>query len=111
MNEQPMSVRMQRVADWLKANLEGHITIAEAAAIAVMSERNLLRRFRAEIGISPSEYLMNARLVRAQEMLLQTGLPADSIARRCGLTDGTRLSRLFRERIGSTPTEYRRSAR
>ncbi len=106
-----MSVRMQRVADWLKANLEGHITIAEAAAIAVMSERNLLRRFRAEIGISPSEYLMNARLVRAQEMLLQTGLPADSIARRCGLTDGTRLSRLFRERIGSTPTEYRRSAR
>jgi AraC family transcriptional regulator len=108
MNEWPIRARMRHVAQWLEANLAEPVTIAQAAALAVMSERNFLRRFREEFGVAPREYLMTARLTRAREMLHSTGLPADSIARRCGLRDGGHFSRLFKLRYGATPIQCRK---
>jgi transcriptional regulator GlxA family with amidase domain len=40
-------------------------------------------------------------------MLRDTDLPVDKIARRCGMGDGNRLGRLFKERYGMSPTQFR----
>jgi transcriptional regulator GlxA family with amidase domain len=72
-----------------------------------MSQRTLLRNFQAYIGASPSEYLQRVRLERACELLAETSLPADKVARRVGLTNGDRLGKLFRRCVGRSPTEYR----
>jgi transcriptional regulator GlxA family with amidase domain len=76
-----------------------------------MSERSYLRHFRAEMGIKPSEHLRRTRVELASSLLAQSDLPVDKIARRCGLTSGECLARLFRQVVQLSPTEYRSRAR
>ena len=71
-------------ARWIRENYVRPISIADAARVAAMSERNFLRRFKAQIGLTPSEYLLRARLDASCMLLAATDLPVDKIARRCG---------------------------
>jgi transcriptional regulator GlxA family with amidase domain len=103
--------RVQKAGQWLRENCKRSISIAQAAEVAGMSERNFLRRFKVETGVTPSEYLLNARFEITCHLLKKTTLPVDKIARRCGLGSGERLSRVFRRRMSLTPTEYRAAHR
>jgi transcriptional regulator GlxA family with amidase domain len=102
-----VSHRIQAAARFLETNSNRPISINEAAQIASMSERNLLRRFKLEMGVTPSDYLLHVRLDMCCRLLAETSLPADKIARRCGLGDGGRLSKIFRKQLGTTPSDYR----
>jgi transcriptional regulator GlxA family with amidase domain len=95
----------------LEANGDRPIVIDEAAQVAAMSERNFLRRFKIEMGVTPSDYLLYVRLNMSCRLLIETSLPVDKIARRSGIGSGGRLSKLFRKYLGKTPTEYRSSKR
>jgi len=99
--------KVRRGARWLAANCTRAITIDDAAAEVAMSRRNFLRRFKLEMGSTPSEFLLRARLGMASRLLSQTGLPVDKIARRCALGNGDNLAKIFRKRWSMSPTEYR----
>lgn len=101
------SERILESARWIEENGGKSVAIADAAQIAAMSERNFLRRFKIEIGVTPSEYLMYSRLELCCQLLVETDLPVEKIARRCGLSGGGSLSKLFRKHFSLTPTEYR----
>ncbi|RKR31674.1 helix-turn-helix domain-containing protein [Paraburkholderia sp. BL17N1] len=94
-------------ARWLDANVDRPISIDDAAQVAAMSERNFLRRFKSEIGMTPSDYLLRARLNMSCRMLVESSLPVDKVARRCGIGSGGQLSKLFRKYLATTPTDYR----
>lgn len=94
-------------AGWIKENFSKSISISDAAEVAAMSNRNYLRRFKAEFGVTPQQYLMNVRFELICRLLIESDLPVDKIARRCGMGNGDRLGRLFRRRYGMSPTAYR----
>jgi transcriptional regulator GlxA family with amidase domain len=98
-------------AQWIARNCHKSISVTVAAQTAGMSERSFLRHFRAEMGIKPSEHLRRARVEMAAAMLEASDLPVDKIARRCGLTSGEGLARLFRQVVQVSPTEYRSRVR
>jgi AraC-like DNA-binding protein len=98
-------------AKWLAANCDRLISVADAARAVAMSKRNFLRRFREEMGVTPSEYLLCARLNRTCQLLKETDLPIDKIARRSGMGSGARLAKVFRKRLDMSPTIYRARAR
>ncbi|TFE36394.1 helix-turn-helix domain-containing protein [Paraburkholderia dipogonis] len=102
-----VSEKIMASARWLEANVERPISIDDAAQVAVMSERNFLRRFKSEIGTTPSDYLLRARLNLSCRMLLESRLPVDKIARRCGIGSGAQLAKLFRKYLATTPSDYR----
>lgn len=102
-----ISDKIQASAQWLEANGARPISIDDAAQIAAMSERNFLRRFKSEMGVTPSDYLLYVRLDMSCRLLAKTNLPVDKIARRCGIGSGGRLAKLFRKHLLTTPTEYR----
>lgn len=106
-----VSERIQASARWLEANGDRPITIDDAAQVAAMSERNFLRRFKIEMGVTPSDYLLYVRIDMCCRLLAETDLPVDKVARRCGLCSGGRLSKLFRKHLSTTPTEYRANMR
>jgi transcriptional regulator GlxA family with amidase domain len=54
---------------------------------------------------------LGVRLEKASAMLAETDLPVDKIARRSGLGSGGRLTKLFRQHLSMSPTEYRLSER
>lgn len=101
------SAQIESSIDWLKTNAIRAITMEDAARAALMSTRNYLRRFKLETGMTPSGYLLRVRMELCCRLLANTALPVDKVARRCGVGSGGRLSRLFIQHLGCTPTEYR----
>ncbi len=103
--------KINAAARWIRENYGRPISIAEAAQVAAMSERSFLRRFKSQIGLTPSEYLLRARLDASCLLLVATDLPVDKIARRCGVGSGDGLAKIFRKRLSISPTEYRVAGR
>jgi transcriptional regulator GlxA family with amidase domain len=103
--------KIRAAARWLQDNCERPISIADAAQVAAMSERNFLRRFKLELGVTPSDYLLQARLAITCSLLIDSELPVDKIARRSGMGNGDRLAKIFRKRMMVSPTEFRMQSR
>ena len=102
-----VSEKIRSSARWLEMNGERAIKIDDVAKVVSMSSRNFLRRFKTEMGVTPSDYLLFVRLDMCCRLLAESDLPVDKVARRCGIGSGGRLSKLFRRYLGTTPTEYR----
>jgi transcriptional regulator GlxA family with amidase domain len=107
LNARTTTEKIQESARWIKENYSKAISVAQAAEAAAMSKRNYLRRFKCEFGMTPLEYLIRTRFEIVCTLLMDTDLPIDKIARRCGMGDGNRLGRLFRQRYGVSPMHFR----
>ncbi|MEX3917423.1 MULTISPECIES: GlxA family transcriptional regulator [Paraburkholderia] len=103
--------KVRASARWLKENCNRPISVSDAVNISAMSERNFLRCFKQEIGVTPSEYLLQARLDLTSRMLAETDFSIDRIAKSCGWTNGDRLAKIFRRRFSLTPSEFRQRER
>lgn len=99
--------RIKATIKWLNENYGSRVSVNKMAEHALMSERNFLRRFKAEVGLSPHEYLCRIRLEVARQLLVNTALPVDKIARHCGLFNGNHLRKHFVKHFDMTPGEYR----
>jgi DNA-binding response OmpR family regulator len=82
---------------------------AIASALAV-SERNLQRKLKALVGLSPGEYLRGYRLQRAMERLLAGERPGD-VAAAVGFASQAYFSTCFRVQYGFAPSEARARAK
>ncbi len=71
------------------------------------SERTLTRRFRAEVGLSPKQWLLQARLGLARQLLESTSLTIEQVANRAGYPTANALRFHFDATLGITPTTYR----
>ncbi len=110
-DDEGTSHKITAAAHWLCANYSQPISVTEAAQVVRMSTRNFLRRFKTQIGLTPSEYLLRARLDASCLLLVETDLPIDGIARRCGVSSGDGLAKIFRKRLSISPTDYRAAHR
>ncbi|MBO4256594.1 GlxA family transcriptional regulator [Streptomyces griseorubiginosus] len=92
---------------WAMRNLDKPLTLTDLARHAGVSVRTLTRRFHAESGVSPLQWLLHQRIERAKELLETTTLPMDTVARSCGLGTADSLRTHLTRRTGLTPTAYR----
>ncbi|MFP3990468.1 helix-turn-helix domain-containing protein [Streptomyces sp. E11-3] len=94
---------------WAMRNLDRTLTLADLARHAGVSVRTLTRRFHAETGVSPLQWLLHQRIERAKELLETSTLPMDQVARACGLGTADSLRQHVQRRTGLTPSAYRAS--
>lgn len=80
----------------------------DLARLASLSPNAFLRRFRVVTGVTPHRYLTRLRVDRAGLDLLNTGDSIEAIALRNGFCDRYHLSRVFKQVLGRSPSEYRR---
>ncbi|AZQ33892.1 helix-turn-helix domain-containing protein [Streptomyces cyaneochromogenes] len=92
---------------WAMRNLDKPLTLTDLARHAGVSVRTLTRRFHAESGVSPLQWLLHQRIERAKELLETTALPMDQVARACGLGTADSLRGHLVRRTGLTPSAYR----
>ncbi|SNX57519.1 AraC family transcriptional regulator with amidase-like domain [Streptomyces sp. TLI_55] len=92
---------------WAMRNLDKPLTLTDLARHAGVSVRTLTRRFHAESGVSPLQWLLHQRIERAKELLETTTLPMDRIAQSSGLGTADSLRTHLVRRTGLTPTAYR----
>lgn len=99
--------RLARLMDFIRAHLGEAHTLRSLAKRAAMSPRTLQREFAAATGQAPYEWLVGERIERAKELLETTRLPAQGIAARVGMGSAESLRHHFRQRLGTTPAQYR----
>jgi transcriptional regulator GlxA family with amidase domain len=104
-------VSLAPTRDWALHHLDQPLTVRDLAAHAGVSERTFARRFRAETGVPPLQWLLRARIDRARELLETGNLSVDQVAARTGTGTAANLRLHFRRLVGTTPTSYRRSFR
>ena len=67
------------------------------------------RKFRAETGMTPGEYLTGLRITFARELLERRGslkLSVNDVSLMCGFYDVRYFSRVFRKITGCAPSRY-----
>jgi AraC family transcriptional activator FtrA len=94
---------------WAVGRLAEPLDVAAMADHAGVSPRTFARRFRAETGTTPLQWLLSRRVHEAQRLLEETDLPIDAVAWRAGFGTAASLRDHFRRLTATTPTAYRRS--
>lgn len=100
--------QIARVKSHIEANLDSTIRMTDLTAIVRLSAGHFTRSFKRSFGEAPFAYIVGRRLVRAQDLMLTTEESFCQIALACGLCDQSHLSRLFRQRFGTSPSNWRR---
>ena len=103
-----MLLRIQKVVDYIHANLDKRITADDLARAARLSRSRLCYLFKAETGVAPMQYLKRCRIEKARDLLESTPLSVKEIRSSVGLSDRSHFTRGFKETFGVTPFEYRR---
>ena len=103
--------RLGPALDWARARLDKPLTVQDLARESGLSARQLARRMRAEVGLSPLGWLHHQRITRAQDLLERTEASVEQIAARCGMGTATTLRRHFHRAVGVSPTAYRTAFR
>ena len=99
---------VKQVQEWLQAHYAQRFTLDELAQRFNVSKRTLIRRFNAALDSPPNAYLQSLRIEAAQKLLEETELSVDLVMSQVGYEDASSFRRLFRNRTGVTPTEYRK---
>ncbi|MGA5760397.1 GlxA family transcriptional regulator [Nonomuraea bangladeshensis] len=107
----PRGSLLEPVLSWIEDNLAGELTPAGMAARAGMSERTFGRRFREQTGTTPLQWLLRARVRRAQLLLETTDHGVERVAAQAGFTSATAFRERFKRVVGVTPQSYRASFR
>jgi transcriptional regulator GlxA family with amidase domain len=96
---------------WIEGNLARPLSLEGIARHARLSTRTLSRRFREEIGSTPIEYVIRARIRLAQSLLETTSVSIDRVADESGFGTAANLRGKFAAALGTTPVAYRNTFR
>ncbi|MGS1506213.1 helix-turn-helix domain-containing protein [Klebsiella pneumoniae] len=72
-----------------------------------LSVRHLNRIFQQEMGVSTGEWLEQARISRARELLIEQ-LPIKAVAASCGYSSSDVMRRAFKKITGMSPATYQK---
>ena len=96
---------------WALDRLHEPLQLEDLARHADMSRRTFTRRFRAEVGLSPGQWLTQQRVELARLLLESSDLPVSRVAERAGFGTDAALRQNLHAAIGVSPGAYRRTFR
>ncbi len=108
-SDQKMSISDTAIANcirYIDANFcDSQINIETVCASAFISVSSLQRAFVKYFGMSPKQYLIQLRMNRALELLMENTLSVKEVSFACGFTDEKYFSRAFKKKYGYPPSQ------
>lgn len=92
----------------INQNLDEDLSLESISQLVHLNPAYLSRLFKKEMGVSMSEYIIQARIARAKEMLRSPDVKISSIAASVGYTHFSHFAKMFRRIVGMPPHEYRK---
>lgn len=99
--------KLKLVTDYINDYLANPLKVEEVASLLEISHFHFSRLFKQSTGMTPHRYIMEQRVIKAKELLKNSALSFDDIARNCGFTHQSHMGRIFKEHTGTTPRRYR----
>jgi AraC family transcriptional regulator len=103
--------QLRRVTEYVIEHLSEAVRLRELSAIVGLSQSQFGRAFKASTGLSPHQWQLNARIAKAQELLLSGALPLSEVALVTGFAEQSHFNRVFKSVTGTSPALWRREHR
>lgn len=105
-----MDPRLAKAIEHMATHLADSITLDDLCAAAGVSRTLLVELFQRDTGHTPMRHLERLRIEKAMQLLRLSTQNLDELAAAVGFCDAKHFSRRFRVLVGTTPSDYRRSA-
>lgn len=103
----PHSRRINRIVQFVEKNYNRKISLEDVGEQVGMSASSVSRFFKKRTRHNFWDYLNGFRIDRAAQMMIETEHTISEISYACGFNNISNFNRVFRERIGTTPSDYR----
>ena len=103
------ALQLSRVKHVVYGRMDQQITLSDMAAAAGLSTGYFNQMFRRSTGLAAHQFVLNARVEHAKDLLKSPKLRIIDVAISCGFQTSQHFARVFRSVLSVTPTEYRRS--
>lgn len=97
---------VEQIMEYLRQYCPEQITISSTAKHFGLDRRKLAMLFEKYAGMSPSNYLIECRMLKAKELLRTCSCPVKQIAEYVGYADSLYFSKAFKKYMGISPSEY-----
>lgn len=104
----PHSRRINKIVQFVEQNYSRKISLEDIGELVGMSASSVSRFFKKRTRHNFWDYLNGFRIDRAAQMMIETEHTISEISYECGFNNISNFNRVFRERIGTTPSDYRR---
>jgi AraC family transcriptional regulator len=99
--------QLQQAIDYIYANLNRDLSLAELAGVINISPTYFASLFKQAMGVSPHQYVIQQRVEQAKTMLKRTDLAIADIALQVGFSSQSHLTQQFKRLTGMTPKQIR----
>lgn len=99
--------KVKKAVVYIEESFTQNIHLDNLAELLGMDKSSFCRLFKKETGVTFTEYLNRLRLEEARRLLLSSHFYVFEVAHRSGFSRTRYFQRLFRERYGCSPSEYR----
>jgi len=101
------NVRRERIRQHILDQLGSSLTLQDMAAALGLDLYSFSRWFKESFGVSPHQYVLEARIDRARRLLNTTALSLVDVALDCGFSSQSHLTSVFKRFMGTTPAAFR----
>ena len=102
-----VEARLERSIDYIRSHIHEPLSVQQLAQMEFFSPSRYRSLFKAMTGYSPIEYITEQRILQACHLLEHGDLSLSQVAEACGYGDRLYFQRIFKQRIGVPPGEYR----
>jgi AraC family transcriptional regulator len=96
-------LKLKLVTDYINDSLEHELSLSELATKAQLSQYHFARAFKQSTGLSPHQYVIQQRIERAKQLLVQGKMTLSEVAIACGFSHQSHFNRHFKRLTGVTP--------
>lgn len=97
--------RVMRAANHVECDLGESLSVSEMAEVAGLRRSHFSRVFLETVGVSPHQYVLERRLLRARDALVASGRSVTTIAHEYGFSNAAHFATLFGRRFGRRPSD------
>ncbi|MDO4270445.1 MAG: response regulator [Eubacteriales bacterium] len=102
------SENIESALAYIRRHFRAGITLQDAAGAAFLNTEYFSRRFKKEVGVNFSEYLLTLRMQEAQRLLRTTTLRVSEIAEQVGIPNVSYFTSVYKKQFSCTPAESRK---
>ena len=99
--------QLRRVLEYLDTHFSQRVELATLARLVDLSQSHFSHAFKVSTGVAPYRWQLDARIRRAQRLLLETRRPLEQVAEATGFADAVHFGRTFRRLTGTPPAAWR----